>query len=288
LVIALVTVGWALLKPDSQPDPNLVGAGATTSSAADPTTSTPPTTAAATPTPTVTATKPKPKPTPTQKPPVAALPPAPPVQAAPPPPIVPSASASDVPSCIKYVGTQIPYTEVDADLKAAAAIKFWDRVAWPPSGVSATDLPAAPPITVDITLMRAVAFTESSWVSNVISCDNGVGLMQVMQDTATWMNGKFSTGYDINTPAQNAKLGAEYLEWLTFYFGYFYFGSFDLKTSANIGPGNAPITLRDAVIAAYNVGPSNIENGNKLSIPNQWYVDRVVGYMGSAPWTKLS
>jgi soluble lytic murein transglycosylase-like protein len=140
-------------------------------------------------------------------------------------------------------------------------------------------------------LMKAVAWAESSWRSTVIACDHGIGLMQVMPDTAEWMNGRFGSAYDPHSVAGNAALGAEYLEWLTMYFGLYYFGNFDLNAQQPVGDNGATMRLRDVVIAAYNVGYQEIENLNDpadekddtLSIPNQWYVDRVTGYLTNCP-----
>ena len=144
--------------------------------------------------------------------------------------------------------------------------------------------------------MKAVAWTESTWRSTVISCDGGVGLMQVMPATATFINDRFGTNYNISTLSGNASLGAAYIEWLTVYFGLYYFASYDLDTKADIGTGGVSLRLRDVVIAAYNVGPVAVEDDggtpsdysdDTLSIPNQWYVDRVVGYMTNCPCLTL-
>lgn len=133
--------------------------------------------------------------------------------------------------------------------------------------------------------MRAIAWQESGWQSTIIACDGGVGVMQVMPATATWLNNRFGTHYDINTLEGNASLGAMYLEWLIMYFGLYYFGSFDLDATAPVGTNGEEMVLRDVVIAAYNAGWGSVENLNgtpddpsddTLSIPNWQYVHNVV------------
>jgi hypothetical protein len=87
----------------------------------------------------------------------------------------------------------------------------------------------------------------------------------------------------------NAEVGAQYLEWLTVYFGHFYFGindfaATDLTTvSGPVGTGGVTLTLLDVVLAAYNVGPGAVEDlhgtadgsDDTLSIPNPQYVASV-------------
>ena len=154
-----------------------------------------------------------------------------------------------------------------------------------------------PTITVPLSLMKAVAFAESSWRSTIISCDHGVGLMQIMADTADWMNGRFGTNYDMTTLSGNTALGATYIEWLTMYFGAYYFGTFDLTATAAVGDDGVTMRLRDVVISAYNVGPFAMENLHDTPddpsddtlhpISNQTYVDRVTGYISNCPCSAL-
>jgi soluble lytic murein transglycosylase-like protein len=128
--------------------------------------------------------------------------------------------------------------------------------------------------------MKAIAWQESGWQSTILACDGGVGTMQVMPDTAAWLNDRFGPNYDVNTLSGNAALGAEYLQWEIVYFGAFYFGTFDLDATAPVGPDGADLRLRDVVIAGYNVGAAALENradsGDYLDIPNQRYVDNVI------------
>jgi len=117
--------------------------------------------------------------------------------------------------------------------------------------------------------------TESSWRSNVIACDGGIGLMQVMPDTVTQINNRFGTKWDVNTLQGNAHLGGNYLAWTVKYLGDLYFGgSYDLT--------NQP--LMDGVIAAYNYGAGAIDpTKGAAGIPNPGYVNQVKQYMASCP-----
>jgi len=96
------------------------------------------------------------------------------------------------------------------------------------------------------------------------------------------MNQRFGTSHDVHTLAGNTALGAEYLQWLIMYFGLYYFGTFDLDATADVGAGGKTMRLRDVVIAAYNVGPGGVENPDEtLGIPNQRYVNNVVALMSN-------
>lgn len=277
-LLVIVGVSWFVFKPDERPAPvSAVGSPSPSlSPGAAPTSEAPSLTPSPTPTPAPT-TQSRP-PTvvevPTEKPPPAELPPAPPPQ------------IPDTPDCVQHPGPDAPPDEVSAALTAAGNKQYWKNVN-PPKGLTGP----LPTITMPANLMKAVAWAESSWRSTVIACDHGIGLMQVMPDTATWMNQRFGTNNDPHSVAGNTALGAEYLEWLTMYFGLYYFGNFDLDAQEPVGDNGATLRLRDVVLAAYNVGYQEVENLNDpademddtLSIPNQWYVDRVTGYMTNCP-----
>jgi len=149
---------------------------------------------------------------------------------------------------------------VRAALKVSAGHTYWASV---------------PSIKVPERLLIAIAMTESSWRSNVIACDGGIGLMQVMPDTVTQINNRFGTKWDVNTLQGNAHLGANYLAWTVKYLGDLYFGgSYDLT--------NQP--LMDGVIAAYNYGAGAIDpTKGAAGIPNPGYVNQVKQYMASCP-----
>jgi soluble lytic murein transglycosylase-like protein len=176
----------------------------------------------------------------------------------PPPPPRPSPS-SCTPTYAGYKATRVEAREA---LEAAAGRTYWPN--------------SAPEIKVPVNLVKAVAWQESGWQSNIVACDGGIGLMQVMPGTADYVNDRFDQSYDINEYRDNATLGANYLAWLVKYFGDVYFESnYDLTVE---DPDN-PVLL-DAVIAAYNVGPGAVDTSAGLVIPNRTYVNNVIALMG--------
>lgn len=192
----------------------------------------------------------------------AASTPEPPSQTPPPPP--PRYEGE----CIgEYDGEAVPTPEVAAALAEAASHTYWPA--------------SAPEIQVPEDLLRAVAWQESGWQSNVIACDGGVGLMQVMPGTADWMNGRFGQSYDIDVYTDNAYLGATYLAWLTKYIGDAHFGA-DYSLDPGACADHLDHCLLNLVIAAYNYGagevsPYDSELGQwgEVTIPNPRYVDNV-------------
>ncbi|TYB36633.1 transglycosylase SLT domain-containing protein [Micromonospora sp. AP08] len=204
--------------------------------------------------------KPKPKPTRTTTAPLAT--PKPPTETqVPPPPPKPAASGCQ-PS---YRGTQATRSQVKSALSDAAA-----RTYWPTS---------APDIKVPLTLMKATAWQESGWQSNIVACDGGIGLMQVMPATADWMNQRFGQSYDIDDYQDNAYLGGTYLAWLTKYIGDMYFES-DYRLDAALCTSELNSCLLNAVIAAYNYGHGAVaREGEPLTIPNPQYVRNVRALM---------
>jgi hypothetical protein len=272
LVLALITGGWLLLRPDPAPAKSATNAGQFTDlSTTDPASPTAtPTSTPAKAKPKTTTKKPTARPTPTKKPPTSQLPPAP-------------KHVPDSPSCTKHPGPDASKAQVRDALVSAGAKEYWQGTTRP------SDLQGdLPTITVPANLMKAFAWQESGWQSTIIACDGGIGTMQVMPDTATFTNNRFGTSYDVMTLSGNTSLGAAYIEWLTMYFGLYYFGSFDLTATASVGAGGATMRLRDAVISAYNVGPAALEHDNGtpsdgsddwLTIPNQSYVNNVTALM---------
>ncbi|MGW9195034.1 lytic transglycosylase domain-containing protein [Micromonospora chersina] len=204
--------------------------------------------------------KPKPKPTRTSTAPLAT--PKPPTETqVPPPPPKPAASGCQ-PS---YRGAQATRSQVKSALSDAAA-----RTYWPTS---------APDIKIPLTLMKATAWQESGWQSNIVACDGGIGLMQVMPATADWMNQRFGQSYDIDTYQDNAYLGGTYLAWLTKYIGDMYFES-DYRLDAALCTSELNSCLLNAVIAAYNYGHGAVaREGEPLTIPNPQYVRNVRALM---------
>jgi soluble lytic murein transglycosylase-like protein len=200
-------------------------------------------------------TRPASKPKPKRKPPVE-------TELPPPAPPKPPVAGCTKP---KYEGTAATRAQVKEALTAAAG-----RTYWPTS---------APSIKVPVNLVKATAWQESGWQSNIIACDGGVGLMQVMPDTAAFVNQRFGKSYDIKNYTDNATLGANYLAWLVKYFGDVYFeGDYTLDTSGDCASHTA-LCLVNAVIAAYNFGFGAVDTDAGLVIPNPRYVANVRALM---------
>ncbi|MDG4799734.1 transglycosylase SLT domain-containing protein [Micromonospora sp. WMMD980] len=199
--------------------------------------------------------KPRPKPSRTSTAPLAR--PKPPTETRVPPAPKPPASGCK-PS---YKGTKASQSQVKKALTDAAA-----RTYWPTS---------APDIRIPSALMKATAWQESGWQSNIYACDTGVGLMQVMPATAEWMNQRFERSYDIDDYQDNAYLGGTYLAWLTKYIGDMYFES-DYRLDASLCTSELNSCLLNAVISAYNFGHAAVaREGKPLAIPNPQYVYNV-------------
>ncbi|WP_435829806.1 transglycosylase SLT domain-containing protein [Micromonospora costi] len=203
--------------------------------------------------------KPRPKPKRTAGPrPV----PKPPIETQVPPPPPKPAPTGCKPS---YRGTQATRAQVKAALTDAA-----ERTYWPVS---------APDISIPLSLMKATAWQESGWQSNIVACDGGIGLMQVMPATAEWMNQRFEQSYDIDDYGDNAYLGGTYLAWLTKYIGDMYFDS-DYSLDASLCTSELNSCLLNAVISAYNYGHGAVaQEGEPLAIPNPQYVRNVRALM---------
>jgi hypothetical protein len=169
----------------------------------------------------------------------------------------------ELPPCAEYVGKAVSRAKAKVALNAAAT-----KVYWPGS---------APTLRVPADLIRSVAWHESGWVSNIRNCDGGYGLMQVMPDTRDFVNQRFEKSYDFEDYRQNAVIGANYLAWLTKYFGEKYFAKkYDLST-AKCKTDASPCLL-NLVINGYNMGPGSTEEtylaGKKLSNPEYVHLIR--------------
>ncbi|WBB75434.1 transglycosylase SLT domain-containing protein [Micromonospora sp. WMMD1128] len=170
-----------------------------------------------------------------------------------------------------YKGTAATRAQVKKALTDAAGKTYW------PS--------SAPEIRVPLSLVKATAWQESGWQSNIYACDSGVGLMQVQPPTATFVNDRFEKTYDVDDYRDNAVLGANYLAWLTKKIGDSHFGS-DYRLDVSLCTPTLTSCLLNAVIAAYNVGPGKVapdcdDGGHPpceplpLTIPNDDYVYNV-------------
>jgi hypothetical protein len=201
-------------------------------------------------------------------------------------PLPPPPHQTPVPGCTPtHSGTAASNADVKAALVSAASTQYWSGVQNPPhengnTDPSSTPTPTGPPaqITLPTTLVEAVAWQESGWQSNITSCDGGVGAMQIMSATASWMNQRFGTSYDYKTLSGNTEIGSQYLEWLVAYFGENYFGyNYDLSDP----------DLLAAVIDAYNAGASNVEFANGHTVLSS-YTRNVEALMNQQPWTSAS
>jgi Transglycosylase SLT domain len=209
-------------------------------------------------------------PPPAPKPITVAKPPPPPPPGRPPGPSAPPSGAT----CPKLTGTPAPRPDVGAAMSAAAGKAYK-----PTLSLDDTNPPA---ISVRPLLVQGIGWEESGWQSTILACDGGYGTMQVMPDTASWMNQKYGTSYDRMSLSGNVNVATGYLAWLTRYFGDRYFNrSYDLSGSAT------KIVLLDMVISAYQAGFGAVDNAMTAGtdLPNRWYVDTVEGFMAHAPWS---
>ncbi|MDM4719884.1 transglycosylase SLT domain-containing protein [Micromonospora sp. WMMA1363] len=179
------------------------------------------------------------------------------------PPLPPKPSST---ACTpRYEGTQTGRPQVKVALADAAAKTYWPT--------------SAPDIRIPPDLVKATAWQESGWQSNIVACDGGIGLMQVMPATADWMNQRFGQSYDVHDYRGNAYLGATYLAWLTKYIGDMYFEA-DYRLDAALCTRELDSCLLNAVIAGYNYGHGAVaREGEPLSIPNPQYVRNVRALM---------
>ncbi|MGS2615175.1 transglycosylase SLT domain-containing protein [Micromonospora sp. LZ34] len=164
-----------------------------------------------------------------------------------------------------YQGSQATRAQVKTALTDAAAKAYWPT--------------SAPSIRIPLNLVKATAWQESGWQSNIVACDGGIGLMQVMPATADWMNQRFGQSYDVRDYRDNAYLGANYLAWLTKYIGDMYFEA-DYRLDAALCTAELDSCLLNAVIAAYNYGHGAVAvEGEPLAVPNPSYVRNVRALM---------
>ncbi|MFJ9605079.1 transglycosylase SLT domain-containing protein [Kitasatospora sp. NPDC101176] len=149
-----------------------------------------------------------------------------------------------------------------------------------------------PPLPV--ALVKAIAWQESGWQSGILACDGGIGTMQIMPNTVSWMNSKFGTTSDPKTLAGNVQLGTQLLDWLVAYYGDSSFGG---KYDLSPDPATGKTPLLDLVISAYNAGAGNVHYNTvtdpttnqvvgSLAIPNPSYVSNVKALMSGQPWNK--
>ncbi|NJC73503.1 lytic transglycosylase domain-containing protein [Planosporangium thailandense] len=196
--------------------------------------------------------------------------PPPPPPAGPPPGPGPTASG---PVCSRPDRPGASCAEVAAAMHAAAGHAYRPTLS--------LDDPKPPAITVREVLIQGIGWEESGWQSTIKSADGGLGTMQVMTDTATWMNQKYGTNYDRASLTGNINVATGYLAWLVRYFGDKYFnGNYSLAGDPN------KLVLLDMVISAYQAGYGAVDNAVAAGqdLPNTWYVYAVEGFMANQPW----
>jgi hypothetical protein len=171
------------------------------------------------------------------------------------------------PECATHEGKNVAKKSARSALLTAAGKTYWPT--------------SAPTLKVPYALVKAVAWHESGWQSNIVNCDGGRGLMQVMPDTESFINTRFEKSYDARDYKQNAVLGANYLAWLTRYFGDLYFKS-NYSLSAGKCASHQSRCLLNMVIAGYNAGFGAVEEGYAdKRLPNPEYVNSVRHLMKS-------
>ncbi|MDY7088941.1 MAG: lytic transglycosylase domain-containing protein [Actinomycetota bacterium] len=210
-----------------------------------------PITESPTPTPEVTSATPKPKKT--SKKPKAAEPTQP-------------AFWSELPECAHYDKTKpVAKKTVKKALRSAAARVYWRT--------------EAPTLKLNYPLVKAIAWQESGWQTNIHNCDGGAGVMQVMPDTVDFINNRFGLNYDASNYKDNAYAGANYIAWFTRWAGQNYF-----KENYNLNTGKCKShtswCLLNVVISGYNAGQGAIEAAAETkTLPNPAYVAAVRSLM---------
>ncbi|SNY50771.1 lytic transglycosylase domain-containing protein [Paractinoplanes atraurantiacus] len=173
---------------------------------------------------------------------------------------------SQLPDCAHYDKTKpVSKTKVKAALKAAAGKTYWRT--------------EAPSLRINYPLIKAVAWQESGWQSNIHNCDGGAGVMQVMPDTVSMINNRFGLSYDASVFNQNVLVGGNYLAWLTKWVGDRYFGGSYNLSAAKCKSASSWCPL-NVVISGYNAGAGGIEQAAAdKTLPNPEYVASVRALM---------
>ncbi|WP_406206282.1 lytic transglycosylase domain-containing protein [Kitasatospora sp. NBC_01560] len=228
---------------------------------------------------------------PAPAPPVVAAAPAPtakPGPVAPPPP--PAPATPHVPPLQSGCTPSKPQPDEPKETVAAALVAAAGQTRVLNLSAGGTDkLPALP-----VNLVKAIAWQESGWQSGILACDGGIGTMQIMPATVSWMNSKFNTTSDPKTLTGNVQLGTQLLDWLVAYYGDSSFGG---KYDLSPDPATGKTPLLDLVVSAYNAGAGNVHYNTvtdpatgavtgSLAIPNPSYVANVKALMSSQPWNK--
>ncbi len=67
---------------------------------------------------------------------------------------------------------------------------------------------------LDPLLILSIIRVESSFRENAVSNYGAVGLMQIIPETAEWLNRRYRTNFDLYNPIDNIALGCMYLQYL--------------------------------------------------------------------------
>ncbi|MBM2615358.1 transglycosylase SLT domain-containing protein [Actinoplanes sp. LDG1-06] len=173
---------------------------------------------------------------------------------------------SELPACAHYDKTKpVAKKTVKKALKAASARVYWRT--------------EAPTLKLNYPLVKAIAWQESGWQTNIHNCDGGAGVMQLMPDTVDFVNNRFGLDYDASDYKQNAFAGANYIAWFTRWAGQNYFGeNYNLNTSKC--KSHTSWCLLNVVISGYNAGQGGIEAAAaSKTLPNPQYVAAVRSLM---------
>ncbi|WP_250030559.1 transglycosylase SLT domain-containing protein [Paractinoplanes maris] len=173
---------------------------------------------------------------------------------------------SELPACARKDKTKpVPRRTVKKALKAASARVYWRT--------------EAPTLKLNYPLVKAVAWQESGWQTNIHNCDGGTGVMQVMPDTVDFINGRFGLEYDAQNYKDNAFAGANYMAWFTRWAGQNYFGE-NYNLSPSKCKSHTSWCLLNVVISGYNAGQGGIEAAaQSKTLPNPKYVAAVRSLM---------
>ena len=173
-----------------------------------------------------------------------------------------------LPPCAEHEDKLVSKSKAKSALVAAAGKSYWPT--------------KAPELKLSSDLVKSIAWHESGWQSDIVNCDGGRGLMQVMPGTVDMINNRFGESYDAHDYKQNALAGANYLAWLTKYFGEHYFKYTYSLSTGKCKTHSSPCLL-NMVIAGYNAGSDAVDKAyaKNKSLPNGDYVDSVRSLMAS-------
>jgi hypothetical protein len=196
-------------------------------------------------------------------------------------PALPTVPPSEHPPCTTYLdGGSASASEAEAALEEAAETQFWTN--------SSVDVPHD--------LIKAVAWMESGWQSDIVACDGGTGLMQIQPETEEFINTRFELDLDRTGLEENALLGSAQLQWLAKYFSVNYFGgddpgSYSLEDDCGRDedvPDHLERCLLNAVISAYQAGFGTVEGaldaGGDPDYTNPQYIETVRALLELRPW----